>query len=163
MKYIVLYTDGSCNAKSRLGGYGALLRFYKEKKILQEIQLQMGYSNTTISRMELLAIIEGLHAIKVKDKYKVVVISDSQYTVNSIVKGWVFRWRSEGFVGRKNADLWQQFLSEYSKFSLGLVTFIHTRGHGKGLECYQEGNNIADKLADYKQFESYIPDEEEKV
>jgi len=162
MGAIIAYTDGSCNVKTRLGGYGALLRFYK-KQIVEEIVLQGGYSNTTVSRMELMAIIETLRTIKIKDKYKVIVISDSQYTVDSIEKGWVFRWRSEGFFERKNADLWTQFLIEYFKFPIGKLTFIHTRGHGKGLECYREGNDIADKLADYKQFKSYIPDEEKKI
>lgn len=163
MEVIVAYTDGSCNVKTRLGGYGALLRFYRNKEVLQELTLQAGYSNTTVSRMELTAIIETLRTIKIKNRHKVIIISDSQYTVNSIEKGWVFRWRSEGFHGRKNADLWAQFLIEYSKFTLGLLTFIHTRGHGKGLECYKEGNDIADKLADYKQFTEYIPDEEKKI
>lgn len=163
MKVIVAYTDGSCNVKSRLGGFGVFLQFREGPNIISESFLQNGYSNTTVSRMELLAIITTLQAIKVKHKYKVIIISDSQYTVNSINNGWVFRWESEGFLERKNKDLWSMFLQEYRKFPIGVISFIHTRGHGKGLECYQKGNNIADLLADYKQFETYIKDEEKEI
>jgi len=160
MKYIIAYTDGSCNSKSRLGGYGSYLQLIENSEIKKELKLNKGYSNTTVSRMELLAIIRALQSITTKNKYKILVISDSQYTVNSINNGWVFRWRSEGFVGRKNSDLWKLFLQEYSKFYPGIVTFIHTRGHGKGLLCYQKGNDIADELANYKQFKTYEEDEE---
>lgn len=163
MKVIVAYTDGSCNVKSKLGGFGAFLQFREGSNVLTESFLQNGYSHTTVSRMELLAIITTLQIITIKNKYKVIIISDSQYTVNSINNGWVFRWESEGFIERKNKDLWSKFLEEYRKFTPGIISFIHTRGHGKGLECYQKGNDIADALADYKQFKIYIKDEEKEI
>jgi len=162
MKVIIVYTDGSCNAKTRFGGFGSFLQFQNGEKST-EIKINGGYSNTTISRMELLAVIKSLQTIAIKDRYKILVISDSALVVNSINKGWVFRWRSEGFIDRKNGDLWKLFLEEYYKFTPGILSFIHTRGHDKGLECYRKGNNIADELADYKQFNTYTEDEEKKV
>lgn len=158
MKYIIAYTDGSCNAKNRLGGYGAFLQLKEGPDILCEKFLQKGFSNTTISRMELLAIVKSMQFIKNK-KLKSIIVSDSAYVINSISKGWVFRWQNEGFIDRKNSDLWVKFLQEYNKF-ITTPIFIHTRGHGKGKECYKIGNDIADILADYKQFTEYTKDEE---
>lgn len=159
MKSIWVYTDGSCNVKNRLGGLGVYLQFKEQIKVLGEHKISRGYSDTTISRMELRAIIEGLQALKEKKKYKIIFISDSQYTVNSINKGWVFRWESENFEERANPDLWKLFLKEYREFPISQIQFIHTRGHEKGEKCYHYGNGIADSLADYKQFTTYIKDE----
>jgi len=163
VKYIIAYTDGSCNVKTRFGGCGALLQFKDSSEIIDESYVSEGYSDTTISRMELLAIIRALQSITYKDKYTILVISDSQYTVNSINNGWIYEWEQEGFFERKNADLWKLFLEEFRRFEIGRIKFIHTRGHNKGKECYREGNNIADELADYKQFNSYTKDEEKKI
>lgn len=160
MKYIIAFTDGSCNVKSKLGGCGALVQFKDRDIVLDEIQISLGFKNTTISRMELRAIIETLKSITIKDKYLVTIISDSEYTVNSINKRWVFRWEVEKWQNRKNKDLWSNFLEEYRKFPEHLLRFIHTRGHGRGEKCFRQGNEIADFLANYKQFNEYLKDEE---
>lgn len=160
MKYIIAFTDGSCNVKNRLGGCGALIQFKDNSQVLDEIQISLGFKGTTVSRMELRAIIETLKSITTKDKYSVIIVSDSEYTVNSINKRWVFRWEEESWQNRKNKDLWSNFLKEYRKFPEHLLRFIHTRGHGKGIQCFRQGNSIADFLADYKQFNEYINDEE---
>lgn len=158
MRSIVIFTDGSCNVKNRLGGYGALLQFKDGEEVLGEKEISVGYSNTTISRMELRAITESLKVIKEKDLYPVLVVSDSQYTVNSINKDWVLNWERENFFGRKNSDLWIEFLVEKRKFKKNNLIFKHTRGHDRGLECYRNGNNRADILADYKRHTVYLQD-----
>lgn len=161
MKSIVIYTDGSCNAKTRFGGFGFYTQ-YKDNQTTVNIQKgSFGYSNTTTSRMELRAIIKALQIIDIKFAKHILLISDSEYTINSINKGWVLRWEIDNFEDRKNSDLWKLFLKEYRRVSSNnTIMFVHTRGHGRGKECYQKGNDIADKLADYKQFKTYIKDEE---
>lgn len=162
MKYIVIYTDGSCNVRTGLGGYGSLMQYRVGKKIVSERELSVGYKNTTVSRMELRAIIESLRLIK-KKNIPIILISDSEYTVNSVNKGWVFNWERNGIRSRKNWDLWEQFLEVYRSFPKGIIEVRHTKGHGRGKECYQEGNSRADELASYKNFEYFIEDNPPEV
>lgn len=162
MKYIVIYTDGSCNVRTGLGGYGSLMQYRVGRKVVSERELSVGYKNTTVSRMELRAIIESLRLIRKKD-IPIVLISDSEYTVNSVNKGWVFNWERNGIRSRKNWDLWEQFLEVYRSFPKGIIEVRHTKGHCRGKECYQEGNSRADELASYKNFEYFIEDNPPEV
>lgn len=146
MKIVKAWTDGSCNVKNKLGGIGSYI--ICENK---ETYISKGYSNTTVSRMELRAIIQTLQLITDKD-CQVIITSDSQYTVNSIEKGWLLNWENEGFVARLNSDLWKLFLLEYRKFKIK-PKFIHCRGH-QGI--YE--NEVADRLCDYKQFKEFEKD-----
>jgi ribonuclease HI len=153
MKRILLYTDGSVNVKTKMGGWACLLLFKDREYIIAEKEDCGGYSETTISRMEMRAIIEGLKKIKSDTSFPVFIISDSQFIVNSINKGWVYSWEKEDFRGRPNADLWKNLLEQYRKFPNNTsVTILHTKGHGKGLENHIEGNNRVDKLCSYKNF-----------
>lgn len=161
MKSIIAYSDGSCNVKTRLGGSGLYVQYRDNNVTTKEIEWKNGFSDTTISRMELRAIIKALQTIDFSFAKYVLIVSDSEYTINSINKGWILRWEQEGFDGRKNADLWKLFLSIWrEKLKSNVLIFVHTRGHGKGIKCYQKGNDKADKLADYKQFKIYTKDEE---
>lgn len=75
--------------------------------------------------MELLAVIEGLEAIKASG-HEVTVYSDSRYVVDAVEKGWVFGWAKKGFSGKKNPDLWQRFLATYPRQR---VRLIWVKGH----------------------------------
>ena len=119
---ITLYTDGSSRGNPGPGGYGLILQLnntdhYKE--------LSQGYRKTTNNRMELLAVIVGLEALTKKD-LKVLVVSDSKYVVDAVMKGWVFAWEKKNFVGKKNPDLWIRFLKVYRKHQ---VLFQWVKGH----------------------------------
>ncbi|HZH54215.1 MAG TPA: ribonuclease H, partial [Sphingobacteriaceae bacterium] len=97
---IELFTDGASSGNPGPGGYGVVLRsgpHYKE--------LSAGFRKTTNNRMELLAVIIGLEALKNLGQ-QVTVYSDSKYVVDSVEKGWVFNWMKKGFAGKKNKDLW---------------------------------------------------------
>ncbi|MEC7159963.1 MAG: ribonuclease H, partial [Bacteroidota bacterium] len=83
---IYLYTDGAARGNPGPGGYGIVLKSGPHYKELSE-----GYRHTTNNRMELLAVIVGLEAIKVEDA-QVTVVSDSKYVVDAVTKGWVFNW-----------------------------------------------------------------------
>ena len=88
-------------------------------------EISEGFSLTTNNRMELLAVIVGLEAIRWQNA-EVHVCSDSSYVVNAINKGWLEKWQRKGFAKVKNTDLWLRFLDVYRKHR---VTFHWIKGH----------------------------------
>ena len=123
-KHIIIYTDGSALGNPGPGGYGAILRFEEHSR-----ELSGGFRHTTNNRMEILAAIEGLRALKAP--CKVTLHTDSQYLVNAINKGWVRRWKAKGWMRTKtekalNVDLWQQLLPLLDTHD---VDFVWVRGH----------------------------------
>ena len=119
-----LYTDGSCLGNPGPGGYGAILDFRGQRKELAE-----GYRLTTNNRMELLAVIEGLAALK--RTCSVTVYSDSEYVVKAMKGGWPHKWKRNGWKrkGNKpavNPDLWEQLLTLCERHE---VEFVWVRGH----------------------------------
>ena len=134
MENILLYTDGASRGNPGPGGYGCILMFGKHRK-----ELSGGYRLTTNNRMELLAVIVGLEAIK-KNDLPVTVFSDSQYIVNSVEKGWLKNWIKTDFSGgKKNKDLW----TRYHQLAKSLtVRFVWVRGHADN-----PYNNRCDELA----------------
>ena len=101
---ISLYTDGASSGNPGPGGYGVVL-----KCAGRELELSGGYSLTTNNRMELLAVIKGLEAIRWTNA-EVHVFSDSSYVVNAINKGWLENWQRKGFAKVKNPDLWMRLM-----------------------------------------------------
>ena len=119
MVHVTMYTDGG-GGNPGPGGYGALLMHGEHAK-----ELSQGYRLTTNNRMELLAVIVGLEALK-RDGVTVDVYSDSKYVVDAVEKRWVFGWEKKGYKGKKNPDLWQRFLRVYRKHT---VRFHWVKGH----------------------------------
>jgi ribonuclease HI len=110
-----------------------LLRYRQHEKCLSE-----GFRLTTNNRMELMAVIVGLEAIK--DAGKVVeVYSDSSYVVDAINKKWLDGWKMKDFKGKKNKDLWIRYLRVAAKHR---ITFHWIRGHAGHPE-----NEKCDRLA----------------
>ncbi len=131
---IQLYTDGSSRGNPGPGGYGAVLLFGSHRK-----ELSQGYRRTTNNRMELMAVIAGLQAIK-KNELPVTVYSDSQYVVNSVEKGWLKSWMKNDFKGgKKNKDLWKQYHALAAGFN---IKFVWVKGHANN-----PLNNRCDALA----------------
>ncbi len=133
MHDIVIYTDGAASGNPGKGGYGAVLMSGSHRKEMSE-----GFLLTTNNRMELLAVIVALEALK-KENSKVTIYSDSKYVVDAVEKRWVFTWEKKGFKAKKNPDLWRRFLSIYRKHQ---VHFIWVKGHAN-----IPGNERADRLA----------------
>ena len=151
MTKITVYTDGSALGNPGPGGYGLVMISGKHRK-----DFFQGYQLTTNNRMELLAVIVALEAIKTNQS-EVTIYSDSKYVVDAIEKGWVFAWVKKGFKKKKNPDLWKRFLKIYPKHQ---VKFIWVKGHaGNTLNerCDQlavEAANGSDLLVDKGYVES---------
>src|SRR4029079_7170129 len=112
LKRVEIYTDGACTGNPGPGGYGVVLLHREQKK-----ELSAGYRLTTNNRMEILACIAGLRALK--EPCDVVIYSDSKYVVNAMTKSWALRWKSQGWKRKEkngefrdalNPDLWTEML-----------------------------------------------------
>ncbi len=132
-KEITIYTDGAARGNPGPGGYGVVLksgRHYRE--------LSGGFECTTNNRMELLAVIKGLEALKLPGS-DVTVYTDSKYVSDAVNKGWLAGWEKSNFKKKKNIDLWKMFLELYRKHN---VRFVWVKGHSN-----IEGNERCDRLA----------------
>ena len=137
MKTVTLYTDGACSGNPGLGGYAGILIYGDVSREYSGAEI-----HTTNNRMEVMAVIEGLKRLKYP--CKVEVYSDSAYTVNTFVNGWVYDWQKNGWkkADKKpvlNVDLWEELL-ELTKTHE--VTFHKVAGHADN-----PLNNRCDELA----------------
>lgn len=130
---IKIFTDGAAKGNPGPGGYGAILDFQGKRKELSE-----GFRKTTNNRMELLAVIRALEAIK-KPGWDVLVYSDSKYVVDAVEKRWLDGWVKKNFKDKKNVDLWKQYLEVAKKHK---VKFQWVKGHAGHPE-----NERCDELA----------------
>ena len=130
---IYLYTDGASSGNPGPGGFGVVLKCGEFRK-----EISGGFACTTNNRMELLAVIIGLEAIR-WEKANVEIWSDSSYVVNAINEHWIEGWKQKGWKKVKNVDLWQRFLAVYRKHN---VAFHWLKGHAGHPE-----NERCDKLA----------------
>lgn len=136
MKHVIIYTDGACRGNPGPGGWGAIILFSKNEKILSGAE-----EHTTNNRMELTAAIEALKALK--EPCSVELYTDSQYVQKGITE-WFVKWKNNNWKKSdkkpiKNVDLWQA-LHEY--VGLHKITWHWVRGHSG-----TEGNEKADEIA----------------
>lgn len=131
MKKISLFCDGSSLGNPGAGGYCAILRFGTTERIVSG-----GMANATNNQMELLAVIEGLAALK--EPCDVTLISDSSYVIKGINE-WLDGWKRKNFAKVKNPEMWQRYL-DVSK--IHKVHGIWVRGHDGHAE-----NEMCDKIA----------------
>ncbi|MFZ5591694.1 MAG: ribonuclease HI [Bacillota bacterium] len=135
---VEIYTDGACTGNPGPGGYGVILKYGDRIK-----ELSGGFALTTNNRMEILAAIVGLEALK--RPCQVTLFSDSRYLVDAVNQSWVERWRRYGWKkGKngepaKNVDLWQRLLPLLEKHR---VTLVWVKGHADN-----HYNNRCDQLA----------------
>jgi ribonuclease HI len=128
---IELFTDGASSGNPGPGGYGAILRAGQHYK-----ELSAGYRKTTNNRMELLAVIKGLEAIK-KPNQQVILYSDSKYVIDAIDKNWLQGWVKKGFKDKKNQDLWMRYLEVSRVHQIKLVWVKGHAGHPENERCDQ--------------------------
>jgi ribonuclease HI len=137
VKQVEIFTDGACRRNPGPGGYGVVLVHDSGRR-----EISAGFRLTTNNRMEILAAIAGLEALK--EPCRVRLYSDSQYLVNAIEKGWAARWRANGWMRNRrepavNPDLWERLLE---LCRMHQVQFLWVRGHAGHPE-----NERCDRLA----------------
>jgi len=128
---IEIFTDGASSGNPGPGGYGVILRSGKHYKELSE-----GFRKTTNNRMELMAVIKGLEAIKTLNQ-DVMIFSDSKYVIDSIEKKWVNGWVKKGFEGKKNKDLWMRYLDVSKRHNIKFNWVRGHNGHPENERCDQ--------------------------
>lgn len=143
---IFLYTDGAASGNPGPGGWGAVLTCGDARK-----ELSGGFRCTTNNRMELMAVICGLEAIKWQNAC-VEVWSDSTYVVKAITEGWLEGWINRNWKKVKNPDLWQRFLPLYRSHN---VSFHWLKGHTGHPE-----NERCDRLAVAAYGKADLPEDE---
>ena len=147
---ITIYTDGAARGNPGPGGYGVVMLSGPHRREMSD-----GYRLTTNNRMELLAVIVALEALKIPGS-DVTVYTDSRYVADAVEKKWVFNWVAKRFKGKKNADLWLRFLEVYKNHQ---VRFVWVRGHNNNPlnERCDELAVAASYLPGLKEDEGYQP------
>ena len=133
MKTVNIYTDGACSGNPGVGGLGAILEYNGKEKYIIE-----AHPDTTNNRMELLSAILALEALK--EPCNVTLYSDSKYLCDSVVLGWVFSWKRNGW--RKadnkptlNIDLWERLLPQLEKHDVEFKWIKGHNGHPQNEKC----------------------------
>lgn len=136
-KSVQIYTDGACSGNPGPGGYAAIVMYRGIEK-----EVVGAEKDTTNNKMELMAAIKGLEALK--EPCIVELYSDSSYLVNAYTKGWIESWKKNNWKNSskepvKNKELWEK-LEELG--TIHDITYIKVKGHSDN-----EYNNRCDKLA----------------
>ncbi len=137
LKEVTIYTDGACRGNPGPGGWAALLMYQGLEK-----ELTGAEKNTTNQRMEMMAALEGLNALK--EPCRVLLYSDSAYLVNAFNQSWLKKWQQNGWmtIHKKpvvNQDLWTELLKLSQKHR---IEWIKVKGHSDNAL-----NNRVDQLA----------------
>ena len=141
MPEIHAWTDGACSGNPGPGGWGVLMRAFKDGEIVKERELKGGEAETTNNRMELLAAINALEALS--RPTDITITTDSAYVKNGVT-GWIHGWKRNGWKTSakkpvKNVDLWQRLDEAQQRHD---VTWKWIKGHAGHAE-----NERADELA----------------
>ncbi len=143
MKEVQLYTDGACRGNPGRGGWGAILVYGAYEK-----ELSGGEPMTTNNRMELMAAIFGLEALR--EPCRVKLYSDSKYLVDAFVEGWVYAWREKGWKrGKdelKNPDLWARLYELVKTHEVEFIWVKGHNGHGYNERCDSLATGFADSF-----------------
>ncbi len=132
MPHVEIFTDGACSGNPGPGGWGVLLRMGEHEK-----ELSGGEQETTNNRMEMMAVVQGLSALKKPSHVK--LYTDSQYVQKGVTE-WMKGWKAKGWPARiKNQDLWLRIDEAMKPHK---VQLIWVRGHDGHIE-----NERVDKLA----------------
>ena len=137
MKDVIIYTDGACKGNPGPGGFGIVLIYGERRK-----EISKGYKLTTNNRMELMAVIYALEALKMP--CRVTLYSDSKYVIDAFNLGWAKKWQKNGWMRTKthraqNPDLWERALAVAEEHQ---IEYVWVRGHSDNVE-----NERCDRLA----------------
>ncbi|EGR1866648.1 ribonuclease HI [Vibrio vulnificus] len=141
-KQVEIFTDGSCLGNPGPGGYGVVLRYKQVEKTLAQ-----GYRLTTNNRMEMMATIVALQALK--EPCNVILTTDSQYVRQGITQ-WIHNWKKRGWKTAdkkpvKNADLWQALDKETTRHTIDWRWVKGHAGHRENEMCDELARAAAEK------------------
>lgn len=130
---VSIYTDGACRGNPGPGGYAAILKFSDAEKVISG-----GDPDTTNNRMEMMAVIEAVKALK--GPHFITLYTDSRYVANAIEKGWAKSWRKNGWIKADkkpalNSDLWEELLNLLEPHDLKIVWVKGHNGHPENERC----------------------------
>ncbi|MBT8036932.1 MAG: ribonuclease HI [Verrucomicrobiae bacterium] len=143
MKKISIYTDGSARGNPGPGGYGTLLVYQGQIR-----ELSGGFARTTNNRMEILAALTGIEALK--ESCEVTVYSDSKYLIDTMNKGWIHGWKKKGWKRGphkplKNTDLWQRMHALLDRHTINWQWVKGHNGHPENERCDVLATTAADQ------------------
>lgn len=143
LKEITIYTDGACLGNPGPGGYAAILDYRGVRR-----EIGGGWANTTNNRMEMMAAIAGLEALK--EPCRVRIVSDSQYLVKAINDGWLEgwkkrNWRTKGKSPVKNIDLWTRLDVQLLRHKVSFEWIRGHAGHPENERCDELSVEIANR------------------
>ena len=144
---VIIYTDGSARGNPEgPGGYGTILHYTDKTGKLHEREYSAGYRKTTNNRMELMAVIVGLEALK--RPCRVEVISDSKYVTDAFNKKWIDGWLKKNWKGSsgpvKNIDLWKRLLAAKEPHEVIFTWVKGHNGHPENERCDTLATTAAD-------------------
>ena len=145
MKKVNIYTDGACKGNPGRGGWGTILVYGAHEK-----ELSGGEVMTTNNRMELMAVISGLEALR--EPCEVTLTSDSTYVINSITKKWLDGWEKKHWVKSgnppvPNADLWKRLIEAMKPHTIEWVWVRGHNGHPYNERCDRLAVAAAERAA----------------
>ena len=146
MKHVDIYTDGACRGNPGRGGWGAILVYGGVEK-----ELSGGEPLTTNNRMELMAAIAALEALR--EACDVTLTSDSKYLTDAINKGWLESWKKNGWkkADKKpvlNIELWERLDALLNKHTVSFVWVHGHAGHAYNERCDVLATTFADSFAE---------------
>ncbi|MBD5646316.1 MAG: ribonuclease HI [Desulfovibrio sp.] len=135
MKHVIIHTDGSCLRNPGPGGWAAVLT-HPDSAARRE--LSGGFRRTTNNRMEIMAVIAALEALK--EPCAADVYTDSQYVRNAVEKGWLASWQAKNWVKADkkpvlNVDLWQRLVPLLARHKVRLHWLRGHAGHAENERC----------------------------
>lgn len=147
MKEVVIHTDGAAKGNPGRGGFGVVLEYGGRR-----LEISGGFERTTNNRMELLAAIHGLEALK--QPCRVTLHSDSRYLIDAMSKGWLEGWKARGWSRAKgqhlkNSDLWKRLDAAATRYQVEWRWLKGHAGHEQNERCDELANAAAgaDELA----------------
>lgn len=145
---VTMYTDGSARGNpDGPGGYGTILHYIDGNGTLHEREYSAGYKKTTNNRMELMAVIVGLEALK--KPCQVEIISDSKYVTDAFNQHWIEGWLKKNWKNStnkpvKNVDLWKRLLKAMNPHQVVFTWVKGHAGHPENERCDSLATTAAD-------------------
>lgn len=144
---VTIYTDGAARGNPGPGGYGTVMHFTDSTGKLHVLELSGGFACTTNNRMEILAVIAGLEALR--RPCIVDIVSDSKYVVDAFNQHWVDGWLKRGWKNAKkepvkNIDLWKRLLAAKAPHQVAFRWVKGHAGHPENERCDELATTAAD-------------------